>query len=78
MKICLTFHILFLFQTTGVTKRGKSISAKVTAKVDTGRHKSGSTLLAPPMSSVVVERHEPIVKVQYFDQSVYSLTKSKP
>jgi centrosomal protein POC5 len=44
--------------------RGKTISAKVTARTDTGRSlpPQGSNTLVPPMSSVMVERHQPVTK----------------
>ena len=50
--------------TTHKTRVG---SAKVSAKVDTGKPSQTSRglggTLAPPMSSVVVERHQPVSKV---------------
>ncbi|KAJ8311394.1 hypothetical protein KUTeg_010749 [Tegillarca granosa] len=48
--------------------KGKVISAKITSKIDTGRPGSGvgsgssGGTLAPPMSSVMVERHQPVSK----------------
>ena len=55
--------------TKATGRTGKTISAKVTARVDTGRGSRSSAAgvqpvtLAPPMSSVVVERHQPVTKV---------------
>ncbi|KAH3802510.1 hypothetical protein DPMN_156188 [Dreissena polymorpha] len=46
----------------------KVLSHKVTSRVDSGKPKgggAGSQPLAPPMSSVVVERHQPVNKVRY-------------
>ncbi|KAL3884431.1 hypothetical protein ACJMK2_024570 [Sinanodonta woodiana] len=52
-------------KSSGPGTRSKVLTAKVTAKVDHGRTGSGlgaNPTLAPPMSSVIVERHNPILK----------------
>jgi len=61
------------FQDVGRTKhsgRGaKVLSAKVTARPDARRSASlpsSTPTLAPPMTSVVVERHQPINKVMRY------------
>ena len=47
------------------------LKAKITAKTDGNVRSTGHGLggvnpgLAPPMSSVVVERHQPVTKVKY-------------
>jgi hypothetical protein len=42
----------------------KHLSTKVTSKVDSRMSKGvGSQVLAPPMTSVTVERHQPVNKV---------------
>ena len=45
--------------------KGKVLSAKISAKVDSGRSAPGlgGPVVAPPMSSVIVERHQPVTKV---------------
>ena len=46
--------------------RGKTLTAKLSCKTDAGQsgHMTGrQSTLAPPMSSIIVERHQPIVKV---------------
>ncbi|KAK3094372.1 hypothetical protein FSP39_000914 [Pinctada imbricata] len=52
--------------TKPVTQRSKTSSVRVTSKVDTGRPVSAGLGrgpgVAPPMSSVVVERHQPVTK----------------
>ncbi len=69
-----TEMFLFLFQGTtrpsSLGAKGKVLKAKVTARTDSGLGKSGSgivgggsTTLAPPMSTVMVERHQPVTKV---------------
>ncbi|XP_067653778.1 centrosomal protein POC5-like isoform X1 [Haliotis asinina] len=51
---------------TSSSHRGKVITAKVSAKVDSGKSSRGpvaaSSTLAPPMASVIVERHQPVTK----------------
>ena len=45
----------------------KHISAKISARSDSARSRNSNTGLvglAPPMSSVIVERHQPVVKVE--------------
>lgn len=44
--------------------KGKVLSAKISAKVDSGRSAPGlgGPVVAPPMSSVIVERHQPVTK----------------
>ena len=44
--------------------RGKTLTARLSCKTDAGGpDTTRQTTLAPPMSSVIVERHQPIVKV---------------
>ena len=61
---------------SGLSK-GKVISAKISARVDTGRTGKGlgtgsSQSLAPPMASVIVVRHQPVTK-----QTIGQATASK-
>ena len=59
-------EIFVNFQTSKqAPSKGKVLSAKISAKVDTGRSGVGlgGQVLAPPMSSVIVERHQPVTKV---------------
>ena len=44
--------------------KSKTVTAKLTGNVNVPRGSMlGNPTLAPPMSSVVVERHQPVVKV---------------
>ncbi|XP_041355379.1 centrosomal protein POC5-like [Gigantopelta aegis] len=59
------------------SSKGKVISTKITARVDSGRPgksilSANSQTLAPPMASVIVERHQPITK-----QTIGHATASK-
>ena len=49
------------------TKPSKVLKTKITARTDSGRGSgalsSASGTLAPPMSTVMVERHQPVTKV---------------
>ncbi|XP_060592143.1 centrosomal protein POC5-like [Ruditapes philippinarum] len=50
-------------KTTGKPGLSKHLSTKVTSKVDSRMSKGvGSQVLAPPMTSVTVERHQPVSK----------------
>ena len=60
---------------TKAGQKGKVISAKLSARSDgSGKGTLGSNVpmgLAPPMSSVIVERHQPITKVMNSQQGAY-------
>ena len=72
MQIIVNEKSVINFQDVGRSKhsgRGaKVLSAKVTARPDSRRSASVPNVaqtLAPPMTSVVVERHQPINKVMF-------------
>ena len=52
---------------SAATRPAKVVKAKVTARAPPGHaagvRVGGSTVLSPPISSVVVERHQPVSKV---------------
>ena len=56
-----------MLQTGKGGSRGSKVTAKVSARTDSGmrtmRGAGPSSTLNPPMSSVVVERHPPVIKV---------------
>ena len=69
--------VRFLLKLTSKAKpgsKGKVITAKVTGRSDATRSSlgSGQGTLAPPMSSVLVERHQPVVKVGKFSSLTVS------
>lgn len=68
-------HYLCLFQvcgrvvTAGQQKSLKTVTARITARTDvtkSARSKLQVMGVAPPMSSVVVERHHPVTQVLHF------------
>ena len=69
MYVCFLYLFSIIFFTKAgkpVTHKGKASTVRVSAKVDTGRPMSGlggGPAVAPPMSSIVVERHQPVNKV---------------
>ena len=73
--VCPKFIYMYCFslqssstKTTQSHRGPKTITAKVSARPEHGQHLGQSTLggatLAPPMSSVIVERHHPITQVR--------------
>ena len=71
-------HKFFALQTSKqAPSKGKVLSAKISARVDSGRSGGpglGGPSLAPPMSSVIVERHQPVTKVLFIIDPIFIVT----
>lgn len=66
MQWCLLFQVSGRVVTTSQQKPSKTVTARITARTDIGKIARSNLQVmgvAPPMSSVVVERHHPVTQV---------------
>lgn len=66
MQLCFLFQVSGRVITASQQKPAKSVTARITARADIGKTARGNIQVmgvAPPMSSVIVERHHPVTQV---------------
>lgn len=66
MQLCFLFQVSGRYNSGSQQKPAKSITARITARTDIGKTARGNPQVmgvAPPMSSVIVERHHPVTQV---------------
>lgn len=66
MQWCLLFQVSGRVVTASQQKPSKTVTARITARTDIGKIARSNLQVmgvAPPMSSVVVERHHPVTQV---------------